>query len=123
MIDFGVVKANEQRLTERTRFTQYGALVGTFEYMSPEQAEMNALGVDTRSDFYSLGILLYELLTGRPPLEKLRQACRSSKPREASRTRTARQKALGKKGFVHISLCSFEFRLGAGIIGSSKESL
>ncbi len=72
VIDFGVAKAIEQRLTERTLFTQFGALVGTFEYMSPEQAEMNALGVDTRSDIYSLGVLLYELLTGTTPLEKER---------------------------------------------------
>ena len=69
VIDFGVAKAIEQRLTERTLFTQFGALVGTFEYMSPEQAEMNAFGVDTRSDIYSLGVLLYELLTGTTPLE------------------------------------------------------
>ena len=62
VIDFGVAKAIEQRLTEKTMFTQFGALVGTFEYMSPEQAEMNAFGVDTRSDIYSLGVLLYELL-------------------------------------------------------------
>jgi eukaryotic-like serine/threonine-protein kinase len=73
VIDFGVAKAIEQRLTEKTMFTQFGALVGTFEYMSPEQAEMNAFGVDTRSDIYSL---LYELLTGTTPLEqkRLRQA-------------------------------------------------
>ena len=76
VIDFGVAKAIEQRLTERTMFTQFGALVGTFEYMSPEQAEMNAFGVDTRSDIYSLGVLLYELLTGTTPLgrERLRTA-------------------------------------------------
>src|SRR5439155_14464846 len=55
-----------------TMFTQFGALVGTFEYMSPEQAEMNAFGVDTRSDIYSLGVLLYELLTGTTPLERQR---------------------------------------------------
>src|SRR5439155_2522891 len=55
-----------------TMFTQFGALVGTFEYMSPEQAEMNAFGVDTRSDIYSLGVLLYELLTGTTPLERTR---------------------------------------------------
>jgi serine/threonine protein kinase len=72
VIDFGVAKAIEQRLTERTLFTQFGALVGTFEYMSPEQAEMNAFGVDTRSDVYSLGVLLYELLTGTTPLERQR---------------------------------------------------
>jgi WD40 repeat protein/serine/threonine protein kinase len=76
VIDFGVAKAIEQRLTERTMFTQFGALVGTFQYMSPEQAEMNAFGVDTRSDVYSLGVLLYELLTGTTPLgrERLRTA-------------------------------------------------
>jgi WD40 repeat protein/serine/threonine protein kinase len=68
VIDFGVAKATEQKLTERTLFTQYGAMVGTLEYMSPEQAEMSALGVDTRSDVYSLGALLYELLTGSTPL-------------------------------------------------------
>jgi serine/threonine protein kinase len=72
VIDFGVAKAIEQRLTEKTMFTQFGTLVGTFEYMSPEQAVMNALGVDTRSDIYSLGVLLYELLTGTTPLEKKR---------------------------------------------------
>src|SRR5262249_37862712 len=72
VIDFGVAKAVEQRLTEKTLFTQYGALVGTFEYMSPEQAEMNAFGVDTRSDIYSLGVLLYELMTGSTPLDRRR---------------------------------------------------
>src|SRR5712692_6379101 len=72
VIDFGVVKATEQRLTERTLFTQYGTMVGTLEYMSPEQAEMSALGVDTRSDIYSLGVLLYELLTGSTPLSHKR---------------------------------------------------
>ncbi len=72
VIDFGVAKAVEQRLTEKTLFTQFGAMVGTLEYMSPEQAEMNAFGVDTRSDVYSLGVLLYELLTGTTPLERKR---------------------------------------------------
>jgi WD40 repeat protein/serine/threonine protein kinase len=72
VIDFGVAKAIEQRLTEKSLFTQFGALVGTFEYMSPEQVEMNALGVDTRSDVYSLGVLLYELLTGTTPIERKR---------------------------------------------------
>jgi len=69
VIDFGVAKAIDQSLTERTLFTQFGTLVGTLEYMSPEQAEMNALGVDTRSDIYSLGVMLYELLTGTTPLD------------------------------------------------------
>jgi serine/threonine protein kinase/WD40 repeat protein len=70
VIDFGVAKAIEQKLTERTMFTQYGAIVGTLEYMAPEQAEMSGLGVDTRSDIYSLGVLLYELLTGTTPVEQ-----------------------------------------------------
>jgi WD40 repeat protein/serine/threonine protein kinase/tetratricopeptide (TPR) repeat protein len=74
VIDFGVAKAIEQRLTERTMFTQYGQIIGTFEYMSPEQAEMNQLGVDTRSDIYSLGVMLYELLTGSTPFQRLREA-------------------------------------------------
>lgn len=72
VIDFGVAKAVEQRLTERTLFTQFGNIIGTFEYMSPEQAEMSQLGIDTRSDVYSLGVLLYELLTGTTPLDKRR---------------------------------------------------
>src|SRR5687767_454521 len=72
VIDFGVAKATEQKLTERTLFTQYGTLVGTLEYMSPEQAEMSALGADTRSDIYALGVLLYELLTGSTPLSHQR---------------------------------------------------
>ncbi len=76
VIDFGVAKAVEQRLTDKTMFTQYGQIVGTLEYMSPEQAEMSALGVDTRSDVYSLGVLLYELLTGTTPVNRkqLREA-------------------------------------------------
>jgi eukaryotic-like serine/threonine-protein kinase len=76
VIDFGVAKATEQKLTERTLFTQYGTMVGTLEYMSPEQAEMSALGVDTRSDIFSLGVLLYELLTGTTPLthKRLKEA-------------------------------------------------
>jgi serine/threonine protein kinase/regulator of sirC expression with transglutaminase-like and TPR domain len=76
VIDFGVAKATEQRLTDHTLFTQYGTMVGTLEYMSPEQAEMSALGVDTRSDIYSLGVLLYELLTGSTPLthQRLKEA-------------------------------------------------
>jgi len=72
MIDFGVAKATAQRLTEKTMFTEFGQLIGTFEYMSPEQAKLNQLDIDTRSDIYSLGVLLYELLTGSTPFERKR---------------------------------------------------
>lgn len=69
VIDFGISKATNQRLTERTLFTEYHQFIGTPQYMSPEQAEMSGLDIDTRSDVYSLGALLYELLTGTPPFE------------------------------------------------------
>ena len=70
VIDFGVAKAAGQTLTERTLVTGFGTIVGTLEYMSPEQAEINQLDIDTRSDIYSLGVLLYELLTGTTPFTK-----------------------------------------------------
>jgi eukaryotic-like serine/threonine-protein kinase len=69
IIDFGVAKALTQKLTMETMFTRAGALVGTPEYMSPEQASSTGEDVDTRSDVYSLGIIFYELLAGAPPIE------------------------------------------------------
>ena len=76
VIDFGVSKAISQQLTERTLFTAYGQMVGTPVYMSPEQAQMSGLDIDTRSDVYSLGVILFELLTGSTPLdaERLRKS-------------------------------------------------
>jgi serine/threonine protein kinase len=72
VIDFGLAKAMHQSLTERTLHTAHETVLGTPLYMSPEQAQLNNLDVDTRSDIYSLGVLLYELLTGTTPLEKKR---------------------------------------------------
>jgi len=72
IIDFGVAKAIGQRLTEKTMFTEFGQVVGTIEYMSPEQAKLNQLDIDTRTDIYSLGVLLYELLSGETPFDKQR---------------------------------------------------
>jgi WD40 repeat protein/serine/threonine protein kinase len=76
IIDFGVAKATGQQLTEKTLFTNFAQMIGTPLYMSPEQAELSSLDIDTRSDIYSLGVLLYELLTGTTPFdqEQLRQA-------------------------------------------------
>jgi serine/threonine protein kinase len=76
VIDFGVAKAIGPTLSERSLFTEVGVLVGTLEYMAPEQAQMNNLDIDTRADIYSLGVILYELLTGAPPFtsKQLRDA-------------------------------------------------
>jgi tetratricopeptide (TPR) repeat protein len=72
IIDFGVAKAIDRELTEKTLFTNFAQMIGTPLYMSPEQAELSGLDVDTRSDIYSLGVLLYELLTGTTPFDRER---------------------------------------------------
>ena len=72
VIDFGIAKATGPKLTERSVHTEIGAIVGTLEYMSPEQATLDQLDIDTRSDIYSLGVLLYELLTGTTPIDRKR---------------------------------------------------
>jgi serine/threonine protein kinase len=73
IIDFGIAKATHQRLTEKTLFTDFAQMIGTPAYMNPEQAVMTSLDIDTRSDIYSLGVLLYELLTGKTPFDAMNQ--------------------------------------------------
>ena len=112
VIDFGIAKATSAHLTDKTLFTQFHAFIGTPAYTSPEQMEMSGLDIDTRSDIYSLGVLLYELLTGRPPfdpdalaksgLEAMRRTIRETDPprpsarlvtlSQADRTSTAQQR-------------------------------
>src|ERR1700677_3265263 len=94
VIDFGIAKATQQRLTDKTLFTGFEQFVGTPAYMSPEQAEMSGLGIDTRSDIYALGVLLYELLTGKTPfdakellqagLDEMRRTIREKEPARPS---------------------------------------
>src|SRR5205823_8700452 len=72
VIDFGIAKATAQPLTDKTLFTHFAQMIGTPLYMSPEQAEMSGLDIDTRTDIYSLGVLLYELLTGTTPFDQER---------------------------------------------------
>jgi serine/threonine protein kinase len=94
VIDFGIAKATERPLTEKTVFTAFGQFMGTPAYMSPEQAELSGLDIDTRSDIYALGVLLYELITGRTPfdgkelseagLDEMRRRIREEEPMRPS---------------------------------------
>jgi eukaryotic-like serine/threonine-protein kinase len=122
VIDFGIAKATEHRLTDKTLFTEFTMFIGTPAYMSPEQAQMSGLDIDTRSDIYALGVLLYELLTGKTPfdpealmhagLDECRRTIRETEPArpstrlatmvEAELTTTARQRRIEAPRLIHL---------------------
>ena len=122
VIDFGIAKATDQRLTDKTLFTAFEQFIGTPAYMSPEQAEMSGLDIDTRSDIYALGVLLYELLTGKTPfdakellaagMEEMRRTIREKEPvrpstrlstmLEGELTTTAKHRQTDAPKLVHL---------------------
>jgi tetratricopeptide (TPR) repeat protein len=125
VIDFGIAKATEGRLTDKTVFTQFQQFIGTPAYMSPEQAEMSGLDIDTRSDIYSLGVLLYELLAGQHALRRqgtdaggsMRCAASSVKGTRAP----ARPLARWKAGNSHDGEASDRRHIDVGITGPPTE--
>src|SRR6266508_3725868 len=119
VIDFGIAKATQGRLTEKTLFTQFQQFIGTPAYMSPEQAEMSGLDIDTRSDIYSLGVLLYELLIGKTPFESkdllevgLDEMRRTIREKEPVRPSTRLTQELSAVAATRKSAANFDGEVG-----------
>ncbi len=120
VIDFGIAKATQQKLTDKTLFTRFEQFLGTPVYMSPEQAALSGLDIDTRSDIYSLGVLLYELLAGKPPFdpktllskgyEEMRRIIREDEPPKPS-TKLTETESSGDNKFVSVAPSSLKGEL------------
>ena len=112
VIDFGIAKATQGKLTDKTLFTRFEQFVGTPVYMAPEQAAMSGVDIDTRSDIYSLGVLLYELLAGKPPFDsktlisagydEMRRIIREDEPPRPSTRLTETRSAASADSKLHI---------------------
>ena len=111
MIDFGVAKALGQKLTDLTMFTGFGEIIGTLEYMSPEQSKFNQQDVDTRSDIYALGVVLYELLTSLTPFDQ--QRLRAASIDEAVRIINQHQYGNGASIYTQNGYYARRFKLEA----------
>src|SRR5437867_3977459 len=133
VIDFGIAKATEQRLTDKTVFTRFMQFLGTPAYMSPEQAELTSLDIDTRSDIYSLGVLLYELLTGKTPfdanellkagLDEMRRTLRETEPlRPSTRLTREHERTMSSLGSARASRDESGAPPDSSSVGSPKES-
>jgi serine/threonine protein kinase len=126
IIDFGVAKATSQRLTDQTMYTHVGAMIGTLEYMSPEQADSAGQDIDTRTDVYSLGVVLYELLVGALPLDFRKmafdQAMKILREEDAPRPST-KLRTLGDKSVITAQNRGAEIRVLSRLLQGDPDAI